>query len=84
LRARNENVSASIEDRVSSIMDGQRFAIARPTQTHVGAYSIASQEFASELARLRKLLEIDLPQLEKAMEAAGAPWTPGRLPQISK
>jgi hypothetical protein len=84
LRARNENVSASIEDRVSSIMDGQRFAIARPTQTHVCAYNIASQEFASELARLRQLLEIDLPQLEKAMEAAGAPWTPGRLPQISK
>jgi hypothetical protein len=26
------------------------------------------------------LVEVDLATLEKDMEAAGAPWTPGRVP----
>ena len=33
------------------------------------------------LGRLRPLIEGDLARLEKAMEAAGAPWTPGRIPE---
>jgi hypothetical protein len=33
-----------------------------------------------ELTRLRTLVETDVARLEKAMEAAGAPWTPGRIP----
>jgi hypothetical protein len=32
------------------------------------------------LAKLRTLAEVDLVKLEKDMEAAGAPWTPGRVP----
>jgi hypothetical protein len=32
------------------------------------------------LAQLRQLVEVDLRNLEKQMEAAGAPYTPGRLP----
>ncbi len=45
------------------------------------AYSIAAQEFSGELAKLRALVETDLLKLEKALEAAGAPYTPGRLPE---
>jgi len=26
-------------------------------------------------------MDVDLKQLEKALDAAGAPWTPGRLPE---
>jgi len=33
------------------------------------------------LALLKKLVEVDLPAFEKQLEAAGAPLTPGRLPQ---
>jgi hypothetical protein len=33
------------------------------------------------LAKLRTLVEGDLVKLEKALEAAGAPWTPGRVPE---
>jgi photosystem II stability/assembly factor-like uncharacterized protein len=41
-------------------------------------YEIAASGFEKLLENLRKILEIDLKNLQKEMEAAGAPWTPGR------
>jgi hypothetical protein len=81
LAARSENVPTSINDRVQNIMEGERFAITRPTQTHLDAYAIASDEFSQQLAKLRALIQVDLAKLEKDMEAAGAPWSPGRIPE---
>jgi hypothetical protein len=66
---------------MNNIMDGERFAITRPTQTHLDAYAIAADEFSQQLAKLRTLIQVDLAKLEKDMEAAGAPWTPGRVPE---
>lgn len=80
LQARNENVPASISDRVQNIMSGERLAIQRPTQTHLDNYAIAAEEFRTQLAKLRQIAGVDLRDLEKQMEAAGAPWTPGRVP----
>ena len=65
----------------ANIMEGERFALARPTQSHADSYNIAAAEFADELAKLHALVEVDLMKLEKDMEAAGAPWTPGRVPE---
>ena len=81
---RNEPVPSSIGDRVNSIMDGERFSLARPTQTDMNSYSIAASEFADQLAKIHVLVEVDLTKLEKDMEAAGAPWTPGRVPVWEK
>ncbi|MGC1450179.1 MAG: glycosyl hydrolase [Candidatus Sulfotelmatobacter sp.] len=81
---RSENVPSSINDRVSSVMEGERFSLAKPTQSHVDSYNTAAAEFAEELARLHMLVEVDLTKLEKDMEAAGAPWTPGRVPEWSE
>jgi hypothetical protein len=81
---RNEPVASSIGDRVNSVMEGERFSLAKPTQSHVDSYSIAAGEFAEELGKLRTLVEVDLSKLEKDMEAAGAPWTPGRVPEWSE
>jgi hypothetical protein len=61
-------------------MEGERFSITRPTQTHIDAYNIAADEFGQQLTKLRALIQTDLAKLEKDMEAAGAPWTPGRVP----
>ncbi|MCP5103988.1 MAG: glycosyl hydrolase [bacterium] len=41
-------------------------------------YEIAADAFSVLLEKLRQLIETDLKKLEKKMEAAGAPWTPGR------
>src|SRR5262249_8142683 len=81
LRARNENTPLSISERVSYVVDSQRFSLARPTKTQRDSYQIASEEFAGELAKLRTLIDVDLKSVEKALDAAGAPWTPGRLPE---
>jgi hypothetical protein len=79
LRARNENTPPSIVERVNDIVDAERFSLAAPTQTQRDAYKIAGQEFSQELARLRTLITVDLPELEKALNVAGAPFTTGRL-----
>jgi hypothetical protein len=81
LAKRSENVPSSIHDRVNGVMEGERFSLAKPTQSHVDSYNIAAAEFAEQLGKLRTLVEVDLTKLEKDMEAAGAPWTPGRVPE---
>jgi len=81
LRGRNLNLPASINERVGEIVGGQRMSTARPTQTQIDLYAHAAAEFEGTLSSLRQLIEVDLARLEKQMEAAGAPWTPGRIPE---
>ena len=81
LRARNINLPPSINERVGEIVGGQRMSTARPTQTQIDQYAAAAAEFEGTLNQLRQLIEVDLQKLEKQMEAAGAPWTPGRIPE---
>ena len=78
---RNENLPPSITARVFGIVGEQRMSTSRPTQTQAAQYQAAAQEFEQALASLKTLMETDLVRLEKAMEAAGAPWTPGRIPE---
>jgi len=84
LAKRNEPVPSSIHDRVNSIMEGERFALTKPTETHLDAYNIAASEFTDALAKLHTLVAVDFAKLETDMEAAGAPWTPGRVPEWSE
>ncbi|HTS37919.1 MAG TPA: hypothetical protein VMH04_19745 [Candidatus Solibacter sp.] len=77
----NEPIASSIDQRVNSIMEGERFSLAKPTQSHIDSYNIAAAEFGEQLSKLRTLAEVDLSKLEKDLEAAGAPWTPGRVPE---
>jgi hypothetical protein len=44
------------------------------------SYAVAGEQFADVLGKLHGLVDVDLRQLEDAMEKAGAPWTPGRVP----
>jgi hypothetical protein len=81
---RNEPIPSSIGDRVNTVLEGERFSLARPTQSDVDSYAIASAEFGDQLAKLRTLVDVDLAKLEKETEAAGAPWTPGRVPEWSE
>ncbi len=57
---------------------------ARPTKTHQQAYEIVANEFEGYLADLKKLVTQDLKKLEDELEAAKAPYTPGRFPEWSK
>jgi photosystem II stability/assembly factor-like uncharacterized protein len=80
LRGRNENTPVSVADRVSAIVDDQHFSLSPPTRTQRRLYEEASSGLAEGLGRLRELIEKDLREVEKVLDKAGAPWTPGRLP----
>src|SRR5690242_8235755 len=80
-RQRNINTPPSINDRIGYVVGAQRMSISRPTQTQIAQYNAAATDFESTLNQLRQLIEVDLAKLEKQLEAAGAPWTPGRIPE---
>ncbi len=84
LQKRNEPVPSSISDRMTAILGGERFSLAKPTQSHIDDYNIATAEFMEQIGKLHALVEVDLTKLEKDMETAGAPWTPGRVPEWSE
>jgi photosystem II stability/assembly factor-like uncharacterized protein len=71
----------SISSRVGNFASTIRLATVTPTQTQIEQYNLSESEFRPILARLKKLIELDLPAFERTLEAAGAPLTPGRLPQ---
>jgi photosystem II stability/assembly factor-like uncharacterized protein len=50
-----------------------------PTQTQKDALRLASTDFKPVLNQIRSIYEQQLPALEKALEDAGAPYTPGRV-----
>jgi len=83
LRRRQENTPAAINDRINQIEDEERFSTMRPTQTHIESYNIAARGFGDQLSKLRQLVDVDLKKLENDMEKAGAPWTPGHVPEWS-
>jgi chromosome segregation ATPase len=84
MERRYEATPPSIQDRVSAIVRSHWNTTSPPTGTNRQAYDIAADEFTGVLDRLRHLVEVDLKGLENALEAAGGPWTPGRVPQWKK
>jgi photosystem II stability/assembly factor-like uncharacterized protein len=79
-RATTDIPPPSISQRVNTIAQRVRMSALRPTQSQIENYNIAAEEFKPVLARLKTLIDVEMPKLEKALDAAGAPWTPGRLP----
>jgi hypothetical protein len=80
MAGRNEPTPMSTADRVEAIVATQWSTTVAPTGTSREAYATAADAFEKQLATLRTLVDTDLRVLEEAMEKAGAPWTPGRVP----
>jgi hypothetical protein len=74
MRRRSEPSSPSLMDRVNA----QLSTTSPITETVKRDYEIAADAFGKYLEELRILIEVDLKKLGDEMEAAGAPWTPGR------
>ena len=81
VRRRNEPTPPSIVEDVATAVSGQWFQTQGPTATHRRCYDNAASRFKDVLAGLRTLIETDLVRLEGQADAAGAPWTPGRVPE---
>jgi hypothetical protein len=71
---RSEPISPSLIRRVSA----QLSSTCPITETNKHNYEIAAEDFEKLLESLRQAVEQDLKKLEDKLEAAGAPWTPGR------
>jgi photosystem II stability/assembly factor-like uncharacterized protein len=80
LRRANEPSQPSLLDRVNTAVNGLTTTFP-PTATHRESLTIAQQQTGPLLDRLRKLIEVDLANVEKQMNEHGAPWTPGRIPR---
>ncbi len=52
-----------------------------PTATQRRQYEIVAADFEKILALLRPVVQMDLRRIEAEAETAGAPWTPGRIPE---
>jgi len=83
LRRQNEPSLPSLLDRVNTAVNGLTTTSA-PTATHREALAFVEQQTGPLLDRLRKLIEADLASVEKQLNALGAPWTPGRIPQLPR
>jgi photosystem II stability/assembly factor-like uncharacterized protein len=77
-RVRNEPAPAGLISRIETIISGHWATTSAPTTSHRKNYDVAATEFGEALGMLRPLLETDLPALHETLEAAGAPWAPGR------
>ncbi|MEM9065185.1 MAG: glycosyl hydrolase [Planctomycetota bacterium] len=74
----NDQGPVSISRRLSVVSLGTDFSVHGPTATHRQALAIAREQFAELKEDLDRLTRVELPALERRLDAAGLPWTPGR------
>ena len=79
LRSHNEPTPLALVDRIGIAVNGFTTTSA-PTATHQQSLAIAEQDYGPLRERLRKAIEVDLANIDKQLNALGAPWTPGRIP----
>jgi hypothetical protein len=84
--SREENWPAppSINERMGYLAYSHWSSTSAVTQTQKDADEIIADEFPPSLEHLRRIKNIDIKALEDELEAAGAPWTPGRIPEWEK
>lgn len=77
-RRLNEPGAPSILGRIGQVAGGHWGTRQAPTETQRASLAVAGAGFRRVATALRSLLGEDLAGLERELEAAGAPWTPGR------
>ena len=77
LGERSDPQPMSISERVNTISQEESRTLAPPTATHVQQFGLATDLFAAQWTALSALAQTDVPALEKALQAAGAPWVVG-------
>jgi photosystem II stability/assembly factor-like uncharacterized protein len=81
----NEPQGPTIGQRMFVALIGTGGSTYGPTPTHEMSLEIAERQFAAVSVELTRLTETRIPELERALSRAGAPWTPGAaLPAPSR
>lgn len=81
LGKRNEPALPGLVDRVQNVVYGHWSTTAAPTATQEKEVETAAAGIGTALETLRAI-DRDLDALEAKAEALGAPWTPGRIPEL--
>jgi len=82
---RNEPAMPGILSRIDTVVSGHWTATYGPTNSHRRSFEIAAEEYSAVQDELRTLVEQQVAELGRKLEAAGAPWTRGRaIPQWRK
>lgn len=68
----------TIGGRLGVAQLGTMFSTYGPTPTHRRAVEIANEQLAQWKSDFARVVERELPALERRLDAAGVPWTPGR------
>ncbi len=74
----NASGPMSVNERLFHAGLGRVLSTYGPTQTNAQSLKLAEQQFAQIRAELKRIMGTELPAIEAALDAAGAPWTPGR------
>jgi photosystem II stability/assembly factor-like uncharacterized protein len=74
----SEPEAPTIGGRIGVADFARRVSTYGPTPTHERSLAIAEQELEAIKGKARAIAEERLPALEKRLQAAGAPWTPGQ------
>ncbi|MCK5079133.1 MAG: hypothetical protein KAR09_04265, partial [Bacteroidales bacterium] len=80
-REENWPASPSINERVGALVYSHWGSTSRVSETQMQMYDILAEEFPPILEELRNIAEVKLKALEAELDAIGAPWTPGRMPE---
>jgi photosystem II stability/assembly factor-like uncharacterized protein len=72
-----------LEDRLQYILWGQSGSTSAVTNTSKKAYLIIQEELPTLIDQLKLISTVDIRNLEDKIEAAKAPWTPGRISELN-
>jgi hypothetical protein len=73
-----EKNNPTINTRLYAAMSGVNSSTYGPTPTHERSLEIANVQFRKFRASLEDIIKAQLPELEKALQDAGAPWVKGQ------
>ena len=76
--------SLSISDRINRAVYGTISATSAPTQTHRDGYQIAREELEPVLREIQQIFKREIVSIENELDRVGAPYTPGRIPQLNR
>lgn len=75
---RNEPAMPGINSRIRTMLFGAIGSLEGPTQTHRQQFEIAKAQYQAVIGQLNEVVDQAIPSLQAKLDAAGAPWTPGR------
>jgi len=80
---RNESSPTGLLGRLQNALAQSRGStLEAPTAAQLAQLDIVRAAITGILAEIRQLADVDVKALESSAEAAGIPWTAGRLPQL--